>query len=230
MKERAFTCVCREVKKRMINEEKTSYTAEPIADTGLSDREVLKTIVKNACETRPERGVYYALCKETEGIEFSAPLEYMSVNLNKFNLSAKTGDICAADFCISAEKDYDIYISIRGDVCVYFNGKVVFCTGESAVGEHNGFSLIPISVKEGCDNRVRVVCMKTEDRFGFDFCVAVRRYPLMWANDYLFAARVMLPTKEYKVEEGIAVTAAVTPKGCGMSALKEAVWIRHTAI
>ena len=66
---------------------------------------------------------------------------------------------------------------------------------------------LPVPVKSLGNNNVRILCVKREGAaFRFEFLLSVKRYPSMWANDYLFWARAVLPIPGRSGEEGAAVS------------------------
>lgn len=170
----------------------------------------IKKIARNALETRPKKDVYYMFCESIPGIGFEKNLGNMNIDLNKLYPDSRDGDVCAVDFMISPERTYDMYINISGNVCVYYNGKRIFLNIDGKPGEM--FSL-PVRAVKGKKNFVRVTALKSGENFGFKLVLSVKRYPEMWANDYLFAARAVCPVKEYYGEEGFGVTKC--QKTCG---------------
>lgn len=170
----------------------------------------IRKIAHNALKTRPKKDVYYMFCESIPGIGFEKNLGNMNIDLNKLYPDSHDGDVCAVDFMISPERTHDMYINISGNVSVCYNGKRIFSNIAGKPGEM--FSL-PVRAVKGRKNSVRVTALKSGEKFGFKLVLSVRRYPEMWANDYLFAARALCPVKEYYGEEGFGITKC--KKTCG---------------
>lgn len=186
----------------------------------MAPRDIISRIMANALKTRPQKDIYYLPYKSMEGIGFHAPLSYQEIDLFSYFPEAKDGDIAAVDFCISTACDYDIYLNVSGNIRVFFENEVIFtCLDGQAMPEtafSNQFYHIPIHVRNGQPNLVRVACIKRGKTFGFRFVLSVKRYPSMWANDYLYAARATSPIPEYKGEDGFGITELVSSDAAGM--------------
>ena len=191
-----------------------------MAGAGLAPRDIISRIMEHALKTRPKKDVYYLPYKKMAGIGFHAPLSYQEIDLFSYFPKAKDGDIAAVDFCITTACDYDIYLNVSGNVRVSFEQETIFtCLDGQAVPEtaySNQFYHIPLHVRAGRPNHVRVICVKHGDAFGFRFVISVKRYPSMWANDYLYAARATSPIPAYEGEDGFGITEMVSSAGTGM--------------
>ena len=186
-------------------------------------RKIIETIMDNTLKTRPQCEPYYLPYKKVRGIGHQKALGSLEVDLNQFFPDAADGDVAFVDFNITTGVDYDIYLNLRGNVKAYFEGKHVFTCFEDTPDREIPFIfdlfLVPVSVKAGRENRVRLKCVKHGNDFGAKINITVRRYPSMWANDYLYAARATSPVAEYHMEDGAAVTELVHTGKKGLEAL-----------
>lgn len=173
-------------------------------------REILTIIKENMLKTRPKREVYYQPFCEVDGIRFEKSLANRVVDLNRLYPDAREGDFAFVDFDIRTDRDYEIYLNIRGNLSVTFEGKYVFSCFDGKPKPETGYEYghfnIPVTVRAKAHNRVRVKCVKAGGKFGFSFILSIRRYPGMWANDYIYACRPNLPVEGLKGEEGLAVS------------------------
>lgn len=193
------------------------------AHTGVED--IMRVIVDNTRRTRPEKDVYFAPYRPVEGIAFEQTLASVHIDMAALFPQAGEGDTACVDFNIRVWADAEIYLNVRGDVKVWYNDVHVFTCVDNVPDREMGFARdlynIPIAVRAGADNRVRIKCVHCGDRFGFRVNVSHRRYPGMWANDYLFAARAVCPADGFGAEDGFAVTAPVHTGKRGAAALDD---------
>lgn len=180
---------------------------------------VISTIMDHALLTRPEKQIEYRPYEACEGVGFVRALGFQKVNLDVRYPQAAAGDGVISDFYISCQADENIYLNVTRNVKVWYEGSCIYDgidhtvdTGERLSGENETSRMhLPISVKKGENNPVRILCVKEEGvEFSYEFLISVKRYPAMWANDYLFGARAILPVAERAGEEGVALSGLLT--------------------
>lgn len=185
---------------------------------------VIRTVMAHALQTRPKKEVYFKPFYAMPGVYYEKALSAQCVDLNRMYPEAQDGDVAFVDFYIRAEIDYDIYLNVSGDVKVSFEGREVFSCFEGDARSdveysHNLFH-IPLHVKAETKNAVRMKCVKNGASFGVRFLLSVKRYPAMWANDYLYTMRAITPALEYAGEEGVAVSPLFSTGEKGRAALE----------
>lgn len=179
-------------------------------------RNVIKTVLEHALMTRPKEEVYYRPFQKCEHIKYKRTLSSQVVDLNLMYPSAQVGDGVISDFNIVCGRDEDIYLNVSPNVQVFYEKQLIYDgingtvnTGEKLKKDIGGieFLHLPVRVKRNASNRVRIYCKKEADeKFSYEFLISVKRYPFMWANDYLFWARNVLPIEELEGEEGVAIS------------------------
>ena len=178
---------------------------------GYSVKKVIQTVMDNMLAVRQETDVTYRPYEGYEGAAFAAPLSEIRFQLEKLYPQALNGDGVFVDFCISCRESAEIFLNVRGNIRVWYNRKCIY---DSIGGDGNENAHLPVKVRAGSGNEVRILCVKQGGHFSFAMLLSVKRYPSMWANDYLLSVRNMSPVPEREGEEGFAVS------GC----LTEAVW------
>lgn len=182
---------------------------------GYDRRKVLGRIVDNALRTRSVKQVSYRPFLDCSGVGFTRTLGSQKVNLEIIYPRAEVGDGVIADFNIACEQDEIIYLNVTSNVkvwyeavCIYDGIKGTVNTGEVIIGqEKEDWVHLPIRVRRDAENSVKILCVKDSAReFAYEFLISVKRYPFMWANDYLFAARAVLPVAQRAGEEGVALS------------------------
>lgn len=177
---------------------------------GISQKDIINRIAEKMLETRPKCVSKYRPYISMNGVSFSHPLGNMEIDLNKVYPKANIGEKACIDFNITVSEDNDIFLNIYGEAAVYYNNKLVFeiINGKPSrpLSFRGELYNIPIRVRSGNDNCVRLICTKTESSFGCGVNLSVKRYPGMWASDYLYHARVTSPIKELRNESGIAIS------------------------
>ena len=185
---------------------------------------VICKVMERALQTRPKKEVYFKPFREMEGVFYEKALSAQCVDLQRVYPDAKDGDMAVVDFFIKTEVDYDIYLNVSGDVKVSFEGKEIFACFDGAAKPETEYSHklfhIPVRVKAAAKNAVRIKCIKNGPSFGVRFLLSVKRYPAMWANDYLYTARAVSPTEEYAGEEGVAISPCFSTGKNGWEALE----------
>ncbi|MBQ8816753.1 MAG: glycoside hydrolase family 88 protein [Lachnospiraceae bacterium] len=175
---------------------------------------VISTIMEHALFTRPQKQVYYRPYQACKGVGFTRTLSSQLVNLAEIYPDAQVGDGVFADFHIVCEADETIYLNVSPNVKVWYNTECIYDgidgginSGEALPGKEDGRVHLPICVKKDAVNAARILCVKEADRdFSYEFLISVKRYPFMWANDYLFWARSVLPIAERAGEDGVALS------------------------
>ena len=182
---------------------------------GLSIREVIRTVMDHALVTRPKTDVDFRPFTPCRAVGFTKVLGSIRVDLDALYPEAapESGAVC--EFGISCSKTEQIYLNISPDTMVWFDGNCVYDdiahTADTSVrlpdDKPDTLRHVPLTVTAGAENRVRVGCKKrAQTAFGFEFLISVHRYPGMWANDYLFAARAVLLPPKHRGEDGIAIS------------------------
>ena len=170
---------------------------------------VAEMIFKNSVKIRKKEFVTYRPYKKVCGIEFDDVLSWQKVDFDKIHQSAREGDGAYIDFDIVCSADADIYLNVSFNTYVTYNGEQVYAP-EALIDDCQDMKHIEISVKKNARNSVRIFCRKAKSRFDFRFLISVKRYPFMWANDYLFWARAVLPSETDIYEEGVMISELVT--------------------
>lgn len=168
-------------------------------------KKILRIILDNALYTRPETCVTYRPFRAIPGVFFDDLLSWQNVQLDEIYPLAENGDGAYIDFLIHCESDEEIYLNASKNVFVWYNGVKIY-DAETLIDSNGEMSHLSILVRADEKNSVRILCRKAEDMFSFRFLISVKRYPSMWANDYLFAARAVLPFCSEIYEEGVAVS------------------------
>lgn len=176
---------------------------------------VIRTVMNHALLTRPERSVCYRPYEVCEGVGVVRALGAQKVNLDVRYPQAAAGDGVICDFNILCQTDETIYLNVTPNVKVWYHGLCIYdgIDGTVDIGERlpeergAGRKHLPVCVKKGEDNPVRILCIKEAGKeFSYEFLISVKRYPNMWANDYLFGARAVPPLSSRRGEEGIALS------------------------
>lgn len=183
---------------------------------GLSIREVIRTVMDRALATRPETDVDYRPFSPCKAVGFTKVLGSIRVALDALYPDAKDGSGAVCEFGIACRKTEEIYLNVSPDTKVWFDGCCVYdgiaASVDTAVrlpdDTEASMRHVPLTVKAAAENRVRIACVKQAQKpFAFEFLISVHRYPGMWANDYLFAARAVLLIPEHQGEDGVAISA-----------------------
>lgn len=183
---------------------------------GFDQRKVISVILGRALETRPKEEVSFRPFLACKYVGYTRTLSSQKVRLGDRYPEAEPGDGAFVDFQIRCHRDEVIYLNVSAGVKVWYEGECIYDgiggtadTGEKLQKNVGGGDKIhlPIMVKQNGDNFVRIFCVKKENmEFSFEFLLSVKRYPFMWANDYLFWARAVLPVPERGGEEGAAIS------------------------
>ena len=191
-----------------------------MAAVGLSIEEVIRVILDHTLETRPETDVEYRPFAPCKAIGFTKVLGSVRVDLDECCPDAEEGHGAVCEFGISCSKTQEIYLNVSPGTKVWFQGSCVYDgithsvdTSQVLPGDlPDTLRHVPVTVQAGEENRVRIACKKQKGiPFEIAFLISVRRYPGMWANDYLFAARAVLLLPEYRGEDGVAVSQPLPP-------------------
>lgn len=178
-------------------------------------RKTISTILERMLLTRPKKQVNYRPYQACEAVKFTGTLGSQQVDLEKMYPEAKNGEGAIVDFQIVCGGDETIYLNITPNVKVWFEDLCIFDgirntinTGEILRDkDDSGMVHLPISVKKDGRNGIRILCVKEDNKeFSFEYLLSVKRYPKMWANDYLFWARNAIPVPERNGEEGVAIS------------------------
>lgn len=164
---------------------------------------VIDKIMENALKTRPEVQVTYRPYIASEIIKYTDILSWQQAELSELFPNADDGDYAFVDFCVSCEHDEEVYLNVMGNIKVFYNGDIIHdnMATDSGVAYH-----LPIRVRKDEKNFVRICCIKRNGEFSFKFLLSIKRYPEMWANDYLFRMRAVMPVAEYCGEDGAAIS------------------------
>ncbi|MEG2350670.1 MAG: glycoside hydrolase family 88 protein, partial [Hungatella sp.] len=144
------------------------------------------------------------------GVGFEKPLSFLNINFQKIYAQARVGDRVYVEFLIRTQQNEEIYLNIKGNGIVWFEGEQrAEIWKNQAIPKlefsHDSFH-IPLTVFHDQANRVRIQCTKTEENFEIGILLSVRRYPWIWATDYLCNLRVVSPRKELEGEDGVAIS------------------------
>lgn len=182
---------------------------------GLSIRAVIQTVMDHALVTRPETSVDYRPFSPCRAVGFTKVLGSIRVDLNELYPNAEYGNGAVCEFGIACNKTEEIYLNVSSDTKVWFEDRCVYdgiaasidtsvyLPDDTAASARH----VPLTVKANAENRVRIACVKQPEKpFAFEFLISVHRYPGMWANDYLFAARAVLLMPEHRGENGVAIS------------------------
>lgn len=189
--------------------EKIIAGQDMFAVTGMDTEATVKKILEHALITRPKKDVYARKYQPCPFMYFVKTLGAQRLDLNILYPDALPGEGVFVDFDIDCGGTEEVYLNVSEHVQAWYNG-VKLSAGESGT---DGMMHLPIRVCEKERNAVRILCVKKEDgSFGFDFLLSVKRYPSMWANDYLFRMKNIFPIAEREGEEGVAVSGLMTEK------------------
>lgn len=201
--------------------EKISVGQEMIS-AGLPTEQVIRTVLEHTLETRPKKDAEYRPYMPHEAVGFTKVLGSLKVNLDKCYPNAEIGHGVVCEFGVFCSKTQEIYLNISSGTKVWFQDSCVYdgiagsVDTSEVLPEDSPDSLrhIPVTVSANEENRVRIACTKRMgEPFAVEFLISVRRYPGMWANDYLFAARAVLLQPEYRGEDGVAISELLPPDG-----------------
>lgn len=183
---------------------------------GLNQRKVISAVMERALATRPKEEVCFRPFLACRYVGYTRTLSSQKVRLGDMYPEAEPGDGVFVDFQIRCHRDEVIYLNVSAGIKVWYDGECIYDGIEGTVDtgemlpeneEREDWIHLPVSVKENGDNFVRILCIKRVDReFSFEFLISVKRYPFMWANDYLFWARAVLPVPGRSGEEGVALS------------------------
>ena len=193
--------------------EKISVGQDMFSAIGMDTESVLNKILEHALVTRTQKDVYYQPYQPCDFVKYTKTLGSQRVNLELLYPYAQVGEGVFVDFYIACEGEEEIYLNISNDAKVWYNRELIYegdiNNQEQKITEE--MVHLPILVKEDAVNEVRILCTKNIKReFGFEFLLSVKRYPKMWANDYLFYVRNVFPTKERAGEEGLAISTLIS--------------------
>jgi len=167
-------------------------------------------IVENTLKTRPKKEIYYMPCKKQKGVYYKAPLQELVVDFNEIYADAEEGDFAYFEFDIVPMHELEVLINVKGDAEIEYNNKHIISIVDGNATPSVDYSFdsfnVPVKVEKNCENRVRIKCTKKENAFGVGFILSIKRYPSMWANDYLYWMRAVIPQGIMKGEEGVLVS------------------------
>jgi len=167
-------------------------------------------IVENTLKTRPKKEIYYMPCKKQKGVYYKAPLQELVVDFNEIYADAEEGDFAYFEFDIVPMHELEVLINVKGDAEIEYNNKHIISIVDGNATPSVDYSFdsfnVPVKVEKNCENRVRIKCTKKENAFGVGFILSIKRYPSMWANDYLYWMRAVIPEGCLKGEEGVSVS------------------------
>ncbi len=167
-------------------------------------------IYNNLLITRGEVSESYRPYTENPAVTASGALGYKTVNLDMLYPKAEPGDFVYIDFCIFCSFENEVYLNVGGRVSVFYNDECIFDRTDKKsikkINDHNDLEHLAVSLKPGSNNRVRIKCVKGSEPFEAFFMVTTTRYIHMWANDYLYNARAVLPYADKIYEEGVAIS------------------------
>lgn len=176
--------------------------------------EVIKRILANAMKTRGVCEPSYRPFKKLDYVNYSAPLGWQRVDFSGEYPNAQNGDFVVSEFDIFCRSDSEISLNVAGRIEVWYNGERICDMTDSenipAVEKIEDLTRLHIKVKKGKGNRVRIVTVKGAEAFGFCFMLTTLKYAHMWANDYLYDARAVLPVENGEYEEGIAFSECIS--------------------
>ncbi|MBR1969237.1 MAG: glycoside hydrolase family 88 protein [Clostridia bacterium] len=162
--------------------------------------ENLKSIAENMLVTRPKKDVklrpfikHGAIKKSPRKGRICAEVE---VDLNGFYPQAKNGDYAFVTTELSVPFENDVAVVTSGCSEIFFRGEKV---------EQDSDGKIVVRCLEG-KNELCMKCVKQEENFSLTFVPSILQYPGMWATDYLYHIKALIPVEEYNSEEGVAVS------------------------
>lgn len=199
-------------KERKLTMNEKIKDGQEMGASGRSVEQVISVVLGRMLETRPRGQVEYRPYEACGAIAFTRALGAMKVDCGVFFPEAEVGDGVFTDFYVWGNRTETIYLNVSPGTRVWYEGNCIYDgleglvdTGEAVEGDTDRRHL-PIALREGQLSPVRILCVKTESGFGYEFLLSVKRYPGMWANDYLLCMRALLPMAERKGEEGVAVS------------------------
>lgn len=193
--------------------EKINVGQDMFSVIGMDTEIAVNKILEHALVTRAQKEVYYQPYQSCDYVTYTKTLGSQRVNLELLYPYAQVGEGAFVDFYIACAGEEEIYLNVSNDVKVWYNRELIY---EEDIHNHAQEKVeemvhLPICVKEHAVNEVRILCKKNIIKeFGFEFLLSVKRYPTMWANDYLFYARNIFPMKERAGEEGLAISTLIS--------------------
>jgi rhamnogalacturonyl hydrolase YesR len=172
-----------------------------MADRNLSVAEIIRVVADNMLKTRPKGEVEYYPYTHSPFIK-NKLLGYIEVDFNQFHPDAKNGDAAFAKTVISSPADYEMLIRIENAEKFWLNGK------EFDAGA-NGGTNIPVFIKKGENELIMKTVKYEENGFILKYCVSLRRYPGMWACDYIHHVEALCPIPGFEYENGTAVSGLI---------------------
>lgn len=158
-------------------------------------KEHFKKIADNMLLTRPIKEVSYRPFIKMNGVSKKI-LSFMTVDLDEIYPDAKIGDFAYVKTKLSVPFEKEIAVSVKGNVKCFFNGE------EVSVNEKGILELYADMGK----NELVFKCEKNEEGFFVSFVPSLRMYPGMWATDYLYYIKTLIPIEEYSLEEGVSIS------------------------
>lgn len=156
-------------------------------------------ILTHMMNTRPRKEVVYRPFQYCPAVLQRKIQRAIEVDLYKLFPESRKGEYSLCSFIVNAERDADLVFCISGDAEVILNGATIRKNGKTE------YEILPIKLNKGV-NSFSVRAQNTGERFGFDFCISVSRYPNLWADDYLFSARPCIPDSEFEGQTGMKIT------------------------
>lgn len=155
-----------------------------------------------------------------------------------FYPESKSGDVVYVSGDIWIEKDYEVWINVKGRVQVYLDGKTLVPSWEAAEksAENNEYMNFPVYLSADTLHSlvVKVICV--DEQFGFELVVSQPRCPGLWANFYQIMARVVFPkeiidaTGSLRKEEGMGISPLYTGADAPSKAFEEKYLFENTPV
>lgn len=174
-----------------------------IANEKYEITDIIRIIAENMIRTRPQKEVEYFPYTYSPYIK-NKRLGYIEVDLDGFHPDAIAGDAAFVKTILVVPEDCQLLLSINHVNAVWLNDTKI--TND----EWDRKTAVPVNLNKG-ENILEMQCIK-DDSFKMSFCVSLKRYPGMWASDYICHCEATVPLPGYECENGIAVSKIVKNK------------------
>ena len=180
---------------------------ESLAAAAKEPAQAVRIIADNMIRTRPMSDVVYRPYFKNE-IYYDLPVVGMRVvDIKKLYPEAKKGNIVYISTIFESCIDYEGRINFCGDAKIFYGGRWIFDSRDDP-NEKNEYACDVHFIK-GENPAIFMVRCNNDDEFRFEFMPSVRQYA-MWAKYYLLHVRATSPIKEYRHEDGVAISKLYT--------------------
>lgn len=160
--------------------------------------ELINKLCTNMIKLHPKKQVKFRPFSPFPGMGGTYILGPVEINLHKLYPNARPGEYVYAAVNLVSEEAKEILITVSADTSLFFEGRQIY-----APDSFKKTAAVKLCLKCG-ENLLTIKCMAKEDSFGFSFIPTLPEFTGMWAKDYLYSVRTLIPIEEYGNEEGFA--------------------------